>query len=93
MLSWFNARKLWILIIFPIFSVKGSDYRIRFWYMKKDDAISIMKSSNLIEKSESSWKWLKKTTYYQRNKETILNRAKEYYENKNEELKKKARNK
>ena len=52
-----------------------------------------MKSSNLIEKSESSWKWLKKTTYYQRNKETILNRAKEYYENKNEELKKKARNK
>ena len=61
--------------------------------MRKDDAISIMKSSNLIEKSESSWKWLKKTTYYQRNKETILNRAKEYYENKNEELKKKARNK
>ena len=39
---------------------------------------------------ENDWK---KTTYYQRNKETILNRAKEYYENKNEELKKKARNK
>ena len=26
--------------------VKGSDYRILFWYMKKDDAISIMKSPN-----------------------------------------------
>ena len=78
---------------FSIFAVKGSDYRIRFWYMSKDDAISIMKSSNLIGKSGSSWKWLKKTTYYKRNKKTILNRAKEYYENKNEELKKKPRNK
>ena len=39
---------------FSIFAVKGSDYRIRFWYMSKDDAISIMKSSNLIEKSGSS---------------------------------------
>ena len=38
-------------------------------------------------------KMTEKTTYYKRNKKTILNRAKEYYENKNEELKKKARNK
>ena len=29
-----------------IVSVKGSDYRIRFWYMSKDDAISIMNNSN-----------------------------------------------
>ena len=28
-------------------SVKGSDYRIHFWYMSKDDAINIMKNSNL----------------------------------------------
>ena len=30
--------------------VKGSAYRIRFWYMSKDDAISIMSNSNLIDK-------------------------------------------
>ena len=35
-----------------IISIKGSDYRIHFWNMSKDDAISIMKSSNLNEKSE-----------------------------------------
>ena len=34
-------------------SVKGSDYSIHFWYMSKDDAINIMKSSNLNEKSTS----------------------------------------
>ena len=31
-------------------SFKGSAYRIRFWYMSKDDAISIMGNSNLIDK-------------------------------------------
>ena len=30
--------------------VKGSAYRIHFWYMSKDDAINIMKNSNLINK-------------------------------------------
>ena len=30
--------------------VKGSAYRIQFWYMSKDDAISIMNSSNLVDK-------------------------------------------
>ena len=30
-----------------IVSVKGSDYRIHFWYMNKDDAIDIMKNSDL----------------------------------------------
>ena len=34
-----------------IVSVKGSDYIIHFWYMSKDDAINIMKNSNLNEKS------------------------------------------
>ena len=33
------------------------------------------------------------TTYYQRNREIILNRAKDYYENKKEVLKGKAKNK
>ena len=34
-----------------IISVKGSDYRIDFWYVIKDGAIEIMKKSDLIEKS------------------------------------------
>ena len=34
-----------------IVSVKGSDYKIHFWYMSKDDAINIMRNSNLNEKS------------------------------------------
>ena len=31
--------------------VKGSAYRINFWYMSKDDAINIMNGSNLTDKS------------------------------------------
>ena len=34
-----------------IVSVKGNDYRIHLWYMSNDDAINIMKNSNLIDKS------------------------------------------
>ena len=34
-----------------IVSVKGSDYRIHFWYMSKNDAISKMHNSNLNEKT------------------------------------------
>ena len=36
-----------------IVSVKGSDYRIHFWCMNKNDARNIMKYSNLNEKSGS----------------------------------------
>ena len=32
-----------------IVSIKGNDYRIHFWYMSKDYAISIMNSSDLNE--------------------------------------------
>ena len=35
---------------FAIVSDKGSNYRIHFWYMSKDDAINIMKNSKLNEK-------------------------------------------
>ena len=34
---------------------------------------------------------MSETTYYQRNKETILNRAKEYHQNNKEVLRQKAR--
>ena len=30
--------------------VKGSAYRIHFWYMSKDDAINIMNGFNLVDK-------------------------------------------
>ena len=36
-----------------IAAIKGSDYRIHFWYMSKDDAISIMNNSSLNEKTGS----------------------------------------
>ena len=36
-----------------IVSIKRSDYRIHFWYISKDNAINIMKNSNLSEKSGS----------------------------------------
>ena len=36
-----------------IASIKGNDYRIHFWYMRKDDEINIMKNSNHNEKKSS----------------------------------------
>ena len=34
-----------------IIYVKGSAYRILFWYMGRDDAISIMNNYNLVDKN------------------------------------------
>ena len=34
-----------------IASIKGNDYRIHFWYMSKNDAISKINNSNLNEKT------------------------------------------
>ena len=36
--------------IVAIVFVKGSAYRINFWYMSKNDAINIMNGSNLVDK-------------------------------------------
>ena len=36
-----------------IVSIKGNDYGIHFWYTSKDDPMSIMKNSNLNEKTGS----------------------------------------
>ena len=33
-----------------IVSIKGNDYRVHFWCMSKDDAISIMNNSGLNKK-------------------------------------------
>ena len=35
-----------------IVSVKGSGYRLHFWYTSKKDAVNIMKNSNLNEKMD-----------------------------------------
>ena len=79
-------------------TVKGNDYRINFWYMSKDDVIDIMKNSDL--KKVGYYKFvfityikMSETTYHQRNRETILNRAKEYYQNNKERLRQQAKSK
>ena len=36
-----------------IISIKESDCRIHFWYMNRNDAINIMKNSNLNEENGS----------------------------------------
>ena len=43
-----------------IIYVKGSAYRIHFWYMSKDDPINIMNGSILLDKRGV----LKKNFYY-----------------------------
>ena len=35
---------------FNIVYVKGSAYKIHFWYMSKDDAVNTMNGSNLVDK-------------------------------------------
>ena len=62
--------------------------------MTKDNA----KNSDLMKKVGwyNFFNYIQKmseTTYYQRNRETVLNGAKDYYENFKEVLRKKARNK
>ena len=78
-----------------IVSVKGNDYRIHFLYMSKGDPISIMNNSNLSEKMRALYFFLCikmseynsiernsfEGTYYQKNRDVILNRAKDYYKN------------
>ena len=47
-----------------IFSIKRSDYRIRFWYMSKNDAINLLNNSvldNIIMEYYNRF-WCKKNT-------------------------------
>ena len=43
-------RKAMIFNDVAVVPFKASDYRIHFWYMRKDDAVRIMHNSNLIDK-------------------------------------------
>ena len=38
-----------------IVSIKGSDYRIHFWYMTENDAINLLNNSVLDNKGVSKW--------------------------------------
>ena len=90
----------------PIVYVKGSAYRIHFCYKSKDDAINIMNNFSLIDKMGVLKTFFYKLfllyikmsentdlTYYQRNKDVILNKAKDYYKNNKKRLREQARNK
>ena len=48
-MSRFNAKSREFYNV-AIAYVKGSAYRIHFWYMRKDDAINIMNGSSLADK-------------------------------------------
>ena len=81
-----------------IVSVKGSDYRLHFWYISKNDAISIMNNSNLNSKMGALQFFLlciklSEKTYNQKNRHVILHGAKDYYENDKKRFKKQARDK
>ena len=82
--------------------VNRSAYRIHFWYMSKDDTINIMDGFKLVGKGGVLFffflLYIKMSegvylTYYQRNRDEILNRAKDYYENDKERLREQARHK
>ena len=69
-----------------------------FLFTSKREAKKLMANSNLIDKKvfyNFFFYYIKldNTTYYQRNREIMLNRAKDYYENDIERLREHARNK
>ena len=70
---------------------------MRFWYISRDDVINIKKKSDLKKHIAIRFfliqKMNNKTIYYQRNRERILNKAKEYYKNNKKILREEARTK
>ena len=91
-----------------IVSVKGSDYRIHFWYKSTNHVINIMNNATLNEKKlcyiffllcikMSECNSIKcnsvEKTYYQKNRDVTPNRAKDYYKNNKERLRKQTRDK
>ena len=80
---------------------EGSAYRIHFWYMNKDDEINIMNDSNLVDKRgfikmfllHIKMSKITDLTYHKKNREVILNRDKDYYENDKERLREQTRDK
>ena len=64
--------------------------------MGKNEKKELLTNSNLLDKTGTlkpflNIKKINNTTYYKRNKKAIVNRAKDYYENYTERLRKQAR--
>ena len=81
-----------------IIRIRKSVYRICFLFMSKREAKKLMANSNVIDKKDFLYFFfhyikMYNTTYYQRNREIMLNRAEDYYENDKEKLREQARNK
>ena len=91
------------LKIIAIVHIKKSAYRICFSDMTKREAKKLMTNSHFTDKKRYFIKILfyffimyikmDNTTYYQRNRKILLNRAKDYYENNKERLKEQAKSK
>ena len=91
--------------------VGGNAYRVNFAFMSRNDAYSLIKNANIIDKKVcynflahnflniiflyNFFLYIKmsETTYYQRNRDIMLNRAKDYYENNKELFRERAKNK
>ena len=76
--------------------VRGIADVINFSYMSKDDAVNIMNNSNLINKKGVLYILLlyikiSEKTNYQKNRDLILDRAKDYYKNDKERLRERTR--
>ena len=72
------------------------DCRIHFWYMSKNDAIHIIRNSNLNETSGFFFSRLgieKLNNCYQKTKELLLEKSKQYYQNNEKYLLEQAGNK
>ena len=81
-----------------IIHIKQSVYRICFPFMSKHEAKKLMINYNLTFKKGFLYFFfyyikMDNTNYYERNREIMLNRAKDYYENDKERLREQARNK
>ena len=70
-----------------IFSFKVSDYRIHFWYMRKNEAISITKNSDLNEESDFFCCINIRRNYCILTQKSLLEQAKECYENNKKDCK------
>ena len=58
-----------------IIYVKESAYKIHFWYMSKDDAISLISNSNLIDKKGVLYIFL---LYIKDERENLLSKKQRY---------------
>ena len=87
--------------IIAIVYIKENAYSVHFWCMNKDDAINIWLFLTWLTKGvfyNFFLLYIKMNeyidlTYYQKNWDVILNRAKDYYENDKERLREQARDK